>query len=1130
MRKLSLFVVLLLAVLVSDGQEYLNQPSLLGRPDSKRVTFWDIQRAFNEQWEGKKRSEREGENSKEGGWEQFKRWEWFAKQRTYPTGNFPHPEILFEEHLKYRTSGGYQKGMNTTAANWTFKGPHVVPTGPSGAGAGRLNCIAFHPSDPNTIWVGAACGGLWKSTDGGSTWTSNTDLLPSLSISDIAINPFNPQEMYLATGDKYGIYFMWQTWGHYSAGVLKSTDGGATWNPTGLTYAMSNGALIHRLIINPTNPNILLAATKTGVFRTSDGGANWTNVRTGKFFDIEFNPGNANIVYAGDSLLLYRSTDGGSTWTSTGLPSNGRMSISVTSGFPNTVYVYTQSALFYSGDAGLNFSYRVSPYGACSAYGYYDMVIAVSPTDEDVLVAGGLKIVLSTDGGNNWSLISDDMGTPGGNMVHADQHALEFLPGSSTAIFSGNDGGFYKTTNQGANWTDLSHGLDIKQYYRMASSFLTPTLMFAGSQDCGTDKITGLNAATMCYGFDGEECLVDYTNDNIVFVSTQGGSFKRSTNGGAGFTNISTSGCDWTSPLTMDPNDHNIVYLGGSAVFKSTNNGINYTYTGYLDGFCVYSIEVAQSNSNYVYAASFGHIFRSVNAAGAWTDITGTLPVSTAAITGIAISSTNPDIVWVNFSGFMAGTKVFKTTDGGTTWTNVSGTLPNVPVNCIEFQPGSNDLVYVGTDLGVFYRDASMSDWLAYNTGLPNVIVNELEVYIPTSKLRAATYGRGIWESDLQTAGPPAMDAGMVSLLYPAPFSCDSVLAPKIKITNAGALTITSVDVNYKIGNQSLQTYAWFGSLSNSSTADITLPTYTLTSGTYTLMAYTSNPNSSADANNLNDTLVSTFTITTTPSNIQSQIQEGLVSSTFPPANWVLENTSGIWSRSGSVGGFGLTSNSARADFYNTANGTDALLTPHVDFQNMVQPIRLYFDIAHNQYSSSRFDSLFVEIYDECSGTGTVVYKKGGASLATSPVSNASFVPTASQWRTDTVNLDTMAGKQSMQIRFLAKSNNGNYLYLDNINLTSYLVGTQPLMNDEGQVSIYPNPTDGKINVLCTSATQKAGVYSLEVYSTLGEKLLHVFTDVTRPTLDLSGFENGIYLVRVTGDRFTRTGRVVLHK
>ena len=199
---LSLFVVLFFVP--AHAQQYLNEPNLQNRPATKKVTFWDVEKAFNTYWADKKVEAEESENAEEGGYQQFKRWEWFMKQRTFPSGEFPSPEILFSEYKKYKQEGGFLKGMQTTAANWSFMGPGVIPTG--GGGSGRLNCIAFDPIAPNTVFVGAACGGLWKSTNGGTSWsTSNTDLLPSISISDIAIDPVTPQTMYIATADKYGI-------------------------------------------------------------------------------------------------------------------------------------------------------------------------------------------------------------------------------------------------------------------------------------------------------------------------------------------------------------------------------------------------------------------------------------------------------------------------------------------------------------------------------------------------------------------------------------------------------------------------------------------------------------------------------------------------------------------------------------------------------------------------------------------------------------------------------------------------------------------------------------------------------------------------------------------------------------
>jgi len=277
--------------------------------------------------------------------------------------------------------------------------------------------------------------------------------------------------------------------------------------------------------------------------------------------------------------------------------------------------------------------------------------------------------------------------------------------------------------------------------------------------------------------------LVDFTDDNIVFVSSQGGYFLKSTDGGVTFNLISASGCDWTSPIIMDANNHDVMYLGAGDVYKSTDNGNTWNdVSGPLNGTCLYSLEISPSNSNYVCAATFGNIYRTTNGGTTWNNITGTLPVSNAAISGITVNGSNPDAAWVTFSGFSAADKIYYTSDGGNTWANVSGTLLNIPINCIEYQNGSNDIVYIGTDIGVFYTDATMNNWLSYNTGLPNVIIDELEVYTPTSKLRAATFGRGIWESDLQVSTLQNLDASVMSMVYPPQNTCDTVIAPIVRI------------------------------------------------------------------------------------------------------------------------------------------------------------------------------------------------------------------------------------------------------------------------------------------------------------------------------------------------------------
>jgi photosystem II stability/assembly factor-like uncharacterized protein len=1127
MRKNVLLSILILSCATLGAQTYLQQPNLSNRTD-KPVNFWDVQLAFQNYWSGQTPSEEEGENAEEGGYQQFKRWEAFMMQRTFPSGNFPSPEILYSEYLKYKTQYGNARMMT---ANWSFFGPDVVPG--NGGGAGRINCMEFDPNNANIMWVGAACGGLWKTTDGGATWTSNTDLLPSLSISEIVIDPTNPNNMYIATGDKYGIYWQYEVWGHYSAGVLKSTDGGVTWNSTGMNYQLDNIVLIQRLIMDPASPTTLYAATNSGIYKTTDGGANWNNIRNGSFCDIEMKPGTASTLYACDTNQVIVSTNSGGTWNTapTVIGGGGRISIAVTPANANAVYVWSNNGgFYYSNNSATSFTVRTDPVGDAGPYGYYDYVLEVSPVNENIVFTGGLNIARSTNGGSSWTTVSNWAGWPAPDYSHADNHAQKFAPGSQTTIYSCNDGGIFKSTDQGNTWTDLSAGIAIKQYYRIGGSAITPSLIYGGAQDNGTDRVLGANSATQVNGADGEECLVDFTNDNIVFVSSQGGYFLRSTNGGVTFNALSAFGCDWTSPIIMDGNNHDVMYMGGSDVFKSTDNGLSWVNTsnGGFDGGCLYSLEICAGNSNHVYAATFGHIYKTTNAGGSWTDVTANLPVGSAAISGITISNSNPSAVWVTLSGFSSGNKVYYSSNGGGTWTNYSGTLPNVPANCIEYQNNTNDLLYLGTDLGVFYRDATMSDWAPYNTGLPNVVIDELEINYSISKLRAATFGRGIWESDLQISTLLAIDASTTAMIAPPTTTCDTVITPIITIRNSGINTITSVDVFYRIDLLPWQQYSYTGTLASSATANITLNTYTLAAGAHTLKAYTTNPNASGDMNLFNDTIVRNFTINpATTASTPPPIVEGFVSTTFPPTGWSIENSSSLLSRTTAVGGYGNSANSVMVDFFNIQNGTDELVTMYVDFSNAIPPIRLYFDLAYAPYGAGYNDSLVLETYADCPGISVRKYAKGPNQLATAPPNTNVFTPTASQWRTDTINLDTMAGHAPMKIRFIVKTGYGNQLYLDNINLSANGVGIAQI-DAESTFNAYPNPAANTLTI--DLGEGQTGANQIVVYDLYGKVVeqTSIRGGASRLTLDVSQWAEGVYLVQVQHNGVVETKRVMI--
>jgi hypothetical protein len=318
------------------------------------------------------------------------------------------------------------------------------------------------------------------------------------------------------------------------------------------------------------------------------------------------------------------------------------------------------------------------------------------------------------------------------------------------------------------------------------------------------------------------------------------------------------------------------------------------------------------------------------------------------------------------------------------------------------------------------------------------------------------------------------------------------------------------------------QFYNWTGSLFSLGSTNVTLPTYSLTSGTHTFVVYTSNPNSSPDQNTQNDTIKNIFSILPNPTIVQAPLQEGFVPATFAPASWLLENSDNIWSRTTAAGGYGLSSESAKADFYNNSSGTDILVSPFVDFQTLSAPIRLYFDVAYNQFDPTYSDSLIVDLFDDCSGTSTVVYKKGGMILSTATASTASFIPNSSQWRTDSVNLDSKAGQAPLRFRFKAKSDNGNNLYLDNINLTGKLVGVPQLSDPQSLLLVYPNPSNGIFQVKLAGFK----IQSLEIYDVLGEKVfsgpgISQFTDITsRP--------NGIYFLKVKTDRGEATQKIIV--
>jgi len=742
-------------------------------PTQRRTNpnFFDIQNAFNTYTKG-------SDVTKMKGYKQYKRWEWFMEARIDASGHIPSKKYWDAiQQLSYSRKNSKEK-----LANWTLIGPQGIPTDINSnvrMGVGRVDNVIFHPSNPDIIWVCAPTGGLWKSEDNGLTWQNKSDNLAVLASSDLVINYNNPDIMYLATGDR-------DAWEGLSVGVLKSTDGGETWQSTGLFFDKPELQAVNRLLMHPTNPDIIVAATAKGIYKTINAGADWNLVYADEHCkSMEFNTANPDIIYAATynffgGAKIIRSVDGGESFTAianTGIFASGtnRITLAVTPANPNVVFALAckqntngMQGLFKSIDGGDSWTKVLSPIikdlisysenGIPGAgQGFYNLSIAVSNIDENIVFVGGTHLWKSIDGGVNFTLNENGYATSP-DWVHADFHALKFHP-LSNKMYNGNDGGVYCSDDVGENWYDISSGIQILQFYRFGVSQTNDNLVLTGAQDNGGMLFDGSIGKLILFA-DGGECFFDYSNPQVLYTSAQYGMIFRSTNGGHSLASIQAANDGtWMIPFEIDPNDPQTIYAGYSNLYKSTKRGAEWQNISSSLNLVqpLECVRIAPSNSNCIYIATYFNIWRTTDGGTSWQEITSNLPSHDYStfpydffkFYDIAVSADNPDKAWVVFSNFSEGNKVFKTTNGGSTWENISLNLPNIPVNCIVNQPQSNDGVYIGTDAGVFYIDNELESWIDYSEGLPNIIVSELEIQFKSNKLKASTYGRSIWETPL---------------------------------------------------------------------------------------------------------------------------------------------------------------------------------------------------------------------------------------------------------------------------------------------------------------------------------------------------------------------------------------------
>lgn len=997
----------------------------------------------------------------------------------------------------------------TAQNNWLSVGPIQFPVDISGQinGIGRTTQVKFHPNNPQIVYAATASGGLWVSNDAGASWTgTGTDALPSSNLASVCVNYNNDSIIYIGTGDPnyYGTSF----------GVWKSVDRGQTWNPS------NNGIgnlMAVEMLMDPSDPDIIIAATNDGIWKTTDGGLTWLNkLNGGEFTDMVFQPvANASIMYAVTFDKFFRSVNRGDTWTeiTNGLtgsatPGDGcRLAVSPSN--PDIVYVGAvkdEGTIFKSSDAGLSFSVAYhNPAVSLTGYddqgggqGNYNFCLAADPTDANILYTGSHVVWKSTNGGVNWTQLTNWWET-----VHTDMHQMFFSPGPPYILYNANDGGIWKSPDAGNTWQVTSDGLEATECYKGACSPVHPHLISIGTQDNG--ELFDFNNfwKTNRGGDWGSRMYYDYNGTGYVYYAETGERRNTSAQGGEESINLPSGAVDGNRlRFAFSPLNPNLAVAGSSNLYLSTNlsqSSGNVAWTLlYTNPEFIRSLVFCPDDSSVIYAVLENDKILRCDNIFAPTPVFSLLnsPAGTAVAGSIAPLSNASNIVYVS-----CGSKVFRSDDRGVNWADVSGTLPPINILSIYWDRFSTDeSIYLATAKGVYYKNIAATDWVGYSQGLPSIAdITDFMVYHEgnaASKIRVAYYGRGVWESDLynsQNAFPYTQ------------FNANHTVI-------CTGETVQFADAS--IGNPTSWNWNFPGASPSSSTLQNPSVVY-INSGAYNVTLTSTNTNGS-------DSETKNFYITVL-ANAPVQ-NEGFESGGGLPANWSENNIAGDglhWVNTNDAGSYDASARSMMIDNYNINGGgaRDEMRTPVYDFSGFSGNVKLVFDVAYTTFPGY-IDSLVVLVSTDCGQSYSREYAKGGADLATAPELDSYFVPAEKQWRTDTVDLSEYAGNNSVLIVFQNYGGYSNVLYVDSVRISGSLVSISP-SGLTGDFSVYPNPNHGKFTMQVKG--METDRYTLTINDVSGKNIFQQSVSVSKENesfgVNTGKLPSGTYLLTLENEK-----------
>lgn len=724
-----------------------------------------------------------------------------AEEGSYEKG------YLMTELVKAKKNKQTNRNYNSRLVDATFeeRGPANVP--------GRARGIIAAPNNPDKLYTGTAGGGVWTSEDGGNTWESLTDYkIPNLSTSTIALSTNEPETLYVGTGEPFG-----NLDAIGGVGLFKSTDAGTSWTYLQSTQDFGD---IGRIEVNPTDANHVVVGSATGVYLSTDGGSTWQQTYSNRNIqDLDADPSNFNTLYAcANSFGVIKSTDGGLTWSNALNRFNyninhERFELDI---FPSNtnrivVGVYTPNGrasvavntdFYISEDAGSSFT-RLGYEGnndeanLISGQGWYNNIVLAHPFDENVFYVGGIALfkvnITPTD---NFTFASIASGYDQGlnDYVHVDQHGLFSITRENNEfkILLANDGGIYYTdykTDPGSlfdDWSQAAFGLNSTQFYG-ADKINGADDYIAGAQDNGTwVSQSGNTSAISLYnsvqGGDGFETLWHYQDQSKYLATTQFNYIGRYDNGAFTYVGFPDSNNNSLSPFisklaNANNNPETVFAVSTRGVWRSTEFGFNWELTP-ISNFNpgnVSAIDVAVSIANpeiiwtggaMTESGSFSLYISQDN--GLTFTTTETFQDPRAGVnhdyfvSGLYTSPTSEERAYALFSS-QGAAKILKTENSGQSWTDLSGFsqnqdrgFPDVAVHSAVEMPFDEQVIWVGTDIGIFETENGGGSW-TLKEDFPNVSVWDMKIV--NDQIVIATHGRGIWTatlSELEGYEPPA--------------------------------------------------------------------------------------------------------------------------------------------------------------------------------------------------------------------------------------------------------------------------------------------------------------------------------------------------------------------------------------